>query len=215
VWAKAALDRDRAPIIFAASANNRAVTNIIDAFGADVSEGEGPFAGRWLPDLTSFASYFPARNRSVSQTYLTQEFFDRVEDADYLAGARSAFLGAAAIAFPDLEDRSVETVVERLHGQLRAQADALAEIESSWSALVLTRERGHAVLGNNPEAEAERRRSVRPKRQKKRARAHKSLASHGINISPESHCCRCSSAGCRQSQGSAWAEREPLYAPIG
>jgi hypothetical protein len=159
IWAKAALDRDRAPIIFAASTNNQAVTNIIDAFGGDFSEGEGPFAGRWLPELTSFASYFPARSRrSVPHTYLTREFFDRVEDANYLDRARSAFLRAAAIAFPDLEALRVVTVVERLHGELRAQANALGEIESAWSALVSTRERGHAVLGNNPEAEAERRR---------------------------------------------------------
>jgi len=57
-----------------------------------------------LPELTSFASYFPARSRrSVPHTYLTREFFDRVEDANYLDRARSAFLRAAAIAFPDLE----------------------------------------------------------------------------------------------------------------
>jgi hypothetical protein len=94
----------------------------------------------------------------VRNTYLTQEFFDRVEDANYLDQARSAFLRAANIAFPDLEDLRVETVVERLHGVLRAQADALGEIESAWSALVSKRERGHAILRNNPEAEAEQRR---------------------------------------------------------
>jgi hypothetical protein len=130
--------------------------NIIDAFGADFSEGEGPFAGRWLPDLASFASYFPARK--VPDTYLTQTFFDHVEDADYLDRARSAFLRAAAIAFPDLEDLRVETVVEALHGELRAQADALAAIETAWEAFVSTRERSRTALGDDPEAVRERRR---------------------------------------------------------
>jgi hypothetical protein len=169
LWAKAALDRDRAPIIFAASTNNQAITNIIDSFGADFSEGEGPFAGRWLPDLTSFASYFPAPSRSVPDTYLTGEFFDHVEDADYLDQARSAFLRAADIAFPDLENLRVETVVERLHGELRAQADALAEIESAWLALVSTRERGHAVLGNKAEAERRRREAEAAEHESQRA----------------------------------------------
>ena len=103
LWAKAALDRGDAPIIFASSTNNQAVTNIIDAFGADFSNGEGPFAGRWLPDLASFASYFPARSRKVPDAYLTQTFFDRAEYVDYLDRARSAFLRAAAIAFPNLK----------------------------------------------------------------------------------------------------------------
>ena len=156
LWAKAALDRDDAPIIFAASTNNQAVTNIIDAFGADFSKGEGPFAGRWLPDLASFASYFPARSRNVPDTYLTQTFFDHVEDADYLDRARSAFLRAAAIAFPDLEDLRVETVVEALHGVLRAQADALTAIQTAWSALVSTRDRSRTALGDDPAAVAER-----------------------------------------------------------
>jgi hypothetical protein len=158
LWARAALDRGDAPIIFASSTNNQAVTNIIDAFGADFSEGEGPFAGRWLPNVTSFASYFPAPTREVLDTYLTQTFFDLVENADYLHRARSAFLRAAAIAFPDLQDLRVETVVEALHGKLWAQADVVAAIEAAWKALALSRERCRAALGDDPEAARDSRR---------------------------------------------------------
>ncbi len=160
LWAKAALDRGDAPIIFASSTNNQAVTNIIDAFGADFAKGEGPFAGRWLPNVASFASYFPARSRTVPDTYLTPTFFDHVEDADYLERARSAFLRAAAIAFPGLKDRRVETVVEALHGLLRAQADALTAIETAWEALVAARERSRAALGDDPAAARDRRRKA-------------------------------------------------------
>jgi KaiC/GvpD/RAD55 family RecA-like ATPase len=54
-WAKAALEAGEPPMIVAASTNNQAVTNIIDAFGKDLARGRGPFAGRWLPDLNETA----------------------------------------------------------------------------------------------------------------------------------------------------------------
>ena len=50
-WVKAASEDGDPPVIIAASANNQAVTNIIDAFGKDYAAGAGPFAGRWLPDI--------------------------------------------------------------------------------------------------------------------------------------------------------------------
>jgi hypothetical protein len=112
--------------------------------------GDGPFAGRWLPELTSFGSYFPARSRKVPDGYLTQDFFDRVEDVDYIDRARAAFLEAAANAFPDLDDLRIETVVEALHVRLRTEADTLARIETAWNRLVSTRERSRAVLGDDP-----------------------------------------------------------------
>jgi len=163
LWAKAALDEGEPPIILASSTNNQAVTNIIDAFGADFASGEGPFAGRWLPDVGSFGSYFPAarKKKDVADRYLTQDFFNRVEDADYLDRAEAAFLDAAAAAFPDLEDMRVETVVKALHGRLRAQADALARIEAAWEALAAARERGRAILGDDPAiVQAQRRAAV-------------------------------------------------------
>jgi KaiC/GvpD/RAD55 family RecA-like ATPase len=172
LWAKAALDRGDAPIIFASSTNNQAVTNIIDAFGTDFSKGEGPFAGRWLPGLASFASYFPARSRKVPDVYLTQTFFDHAEDADYIERARSAFLRAATIAFPDLEDLRVETVVAALHGVLRAQADALTAIETAWQALVSTRDRVRAALGDDPAAVRETRRRAAEAAEEANRQAH-------------------------------------------
>ena len=44
LWAKAALEGGEPPIVLAASTNNQAVTNIIDAFGKGFARGEGPFA---------------------------------------------------------------------------------------------------------------------------------------------------------------------------
>lgn len=160
LWAKAALAEGEPPVIFAASTNNQAVTNIIDAFEADFSKGEGPFAGRWLPKVTGFGSYFPARSRKVSEAYLTEEFFNRIEQPGYLDQARPAFLRAAAAAFPDLPPPSVETAVQALHARLRAQADALAGIEAAWGALCAARARSQALPGGDPDAAREKRRAA-------------------------------------------------------
>jgi hypothetical protein len=160
LWAKAAVDKRHAPITIACSTNNQAVTNIIDAFGADFSSGQGPFAARWLPDVASFGSYFPARSRIVPKTYQMREFFDRVEEPAYLDHAEATFVRAAAKAFPDLQDISVENIVEALHRKLRTQVDALAAIKTAWDALALSRERRRTVLGDDPETAREHRRNA-------------------------------------------------------
>ncbi len=160
LWAKAALEKGDPPIVIAASTNNQAVTNIVDAFGAGFAKGDGPFAGRWLPDIGSFGSYFPARSRKAPEGYLTQVFFDHVEDADYLARAHHAFLSAAAVAFPNAGTLSVENAIALLHQRLRQQADELAQIQSSWKALVASRERIRAILGDDAAGVCEKRREA-------------------------------------------------------
>lgn len=66
LWVRATLAEAEAPIIVAASSNNQAVTNIIDAFGKDLSAGEGPFAGRWIPDVKSFGMFLPSKSRKAT-----------------------------------------------------------------------------------------------------------------------------------------------------
>jgi len=76
VWIRAALKGEDAPIIVAASTNNQTVTNIIDAFGKDFARGEGPFAGRWLPDINSFGIFLPSHSRKLeaAKKYQTEDF---------------------------------------------------------------------------------------------------------------------------------------------
>lgn len=151
LWVKAALGGGEPPIVIAASANNQAVTNIIDAFGTDFASGDGPFAGRWLPRIASFGSYFPsASQRKNAAGYLTDAFFDAVEQPDYVDRAQAAYLGAAGAAFPDMTGASVADVLAALHERLSAQAAMLAEIEEAWNALVAARAVITAMLGDNP-----------------------------------------------------------------
>ncbi|WP_170105075.1 AAA domain-containing protein [Desmospora activa] len=69
LWVKAAINGDEdPPVIVATSANNKAITNIIDSFAKDddgaIEEGrEEPLRERWLPDLKSFGLYLPSNTK--------------------------------------------------------------------------------------------------------------------------------------------------------
>lgn len=199
LWVKAALGGGEPPIVIAASANNQAVTNIIDAFGTDFASGDGPFAGRWLPRIASFGSYFPsASQRKNAAGYLTDAFFDAVEQPDYVDRAQAAYLGAAGAAFPDMTGASVADVLAALHERLSAQAAMLAEIEEAWNALVAARAVITAMLGDNPvEVLADRQREA--DEEAERLSYARSWRSTGIAIARANSCCRSCSAGCPRS----------------
>lgn len=159
LWAKAALEGNEPPVIVAASTNNQAVTNVIDAFGKDFATGEGVFAGRWLPDLKSFGVYLPSQSKKAeaAQKYQTEAFFSKVENADYVEQAEAAYLTAGAHAFPDLSSISVAAVVAELKADIGREVQKLKNIESAWNGLEAARAATLAELGNNPVVELEKR----------------------------------------------------------
>lgn len=154
LWAEAAIADEEPPVVVAASTNNQAVTNIIDAFGKDFATGTGPFAGRWLPDVNSFGSYFPSASKEAeaSQKYQTSSFFEVVESEAYVAKSQKAYLEAAAAAFTNIakERLEVQTVVDALRASIQAEAKKLAAIESAWSELMTARSAVRAELGEEP-----------------------------------------------------------------
>ena len=154
LWAKAAVDGDEPPVIVASSTNNQAVTNIIKAFGKDFSEGTGPFAGRWLPDIKSFGAYFPksSAEAEMARTYQTKSFFQELESQAYLDKAQQAYLGKAAIAFAGEPVPTVKNTVSKLQAEIRTRQHQLAEIEKGWATLVAVRNAVQRLLGNDPQA---------------------------------------------------------------
>ncbi|EGM9639779.1 helicase, partial [Escherichia coli] len=104
-WARAALEKSEPPVIIATSTNNQAVTNIIEAFGKDFSQGSGAMAGRWLPELKSFGAYFPSSSRKAeaAKKYQTEDFFNQVESKEYVEDALLFYLEKAKAAFPEKE----------------------------------------------------------------------------------------------------------------
>ena len=149
LWAEAALKESEPPVIVAASTNNQAVTNIIDAFGKDFARGSGVFAGRWLPDIASFGAYFPARGKekAAAKKYQTRRFFDKVESAEYFYHAQATYLQAAANAFPAIT--TVREAVNALHQALQKEVLKLRGIEDIWAHLSLARSTIKKAFGDN------------------------------------------------------------------
>lgn len=136
-WAKAALEKAEPPVIIATSTNNQAVTNIIEAFGKDFSQGTGAMAGRWLPELKSFGAYFPSSTRKAeaAKKYQTEDFFNQVESKEYVEDALLFYLEKAKAAFPEKDCSSPEKVIELLHGQLAAKSEQLVRLNATWQTL--------------------------------------------------------------------------------
>ncbi|ENL1779553.1 ATP-binding protein, partial [Escherichia coli] len=136
-WARAALEKSEPPVIIATSTNNQAVTNIIEAFGKDFSQGTGAMAGRWLPELKSFGAYFPSSTRKAeaAKKYQTEDFFNQVESKEYVEDALLFYLEKAKAAFPEKECSSPEKVIELLHGQLAAKSEQLKRLNATWQTL--------------------------------------------------------------------------------
>ncbi|HAW0216650.1 TPA: DNA helicase [Escherichia coli] len=136
-WARAALEKSEPPVIIATSTNNQAVTNIIEAFGKDFSQGTGAMAGRWLPELKSFGAYFPSSTRKAeaAQKYQTEDFFNQVESKEYVEDALLFYLEKAKAAFPEKDCSSPEKVIELLHGQLAAKSEQLIRLNATWQTL--------------------------------------------------------------------------------
>jgi len=128
-WIKSAIEDGAPPVIVAASANNQAVTNIIDSF-ENLDTGKDALAGRWLPEIKSYGSYFPSRKKkdsskkvsdedpgdflevdaethvpevdAIDVKYHTDHFFNNVETQKYVNPANSMFLEKAKACYPDL-----------------------------------------------------------------------------------------------------------------
>lgn len=152
VWIRAALKGEDAPVIVAASTNNQAVTNIIDAFGKDFARGEGPFAGRWLPDINSFGIFLPSHSRKLeaAKKYQTEDFQTACESVEYYSRAKEAYLQSAKVAFPTLSEPNVDSVVAAIQKEMAHEAKKLSELDRTAQSLREAQNKVDALLGSNP-----------------------------------------------------------------
>jgi hypothetical protein len=153
LWVEAAIDEAEPPVIVAASTNNQAVTNVIDAFGKDFSEGTGELSGRWLPDLSSYGAYFPAKYRQseAQDIYQTSSFFESIETEDYIESAESYYMDKVVKAFPNLGNVSLKDVPHLLREQLKINKHKLKEIKNGWDELCSNRDQANSVIGAEPQ----------------------------------------------------------------
>ena len=154
LWVRAALRGEEPPVIVAASSNNQAVTNIIDAFGKDFGKGEGPFAGRWLPEVESFGMFLASHSRRLeaAKRYQTEEFQAERETVAYVQRAKDAYLQSAGAAFPEIANPSLASVVGALQKMLAAEAEKLAHIDRANISHRAAGSALKATLGADPEA---------------------------------------------------------------
>jgi hypothetical protein len=178
LWVRATLRGEDPPVIVAASSNNQAVTNIIDAFGKDFDSGTGPFAGRWLPEIESFGMFLASHSRRLkaARRYQTEEFQVERETVAYFERAKVAYLHAAKAAFPELNNPDLMTVVASLQKRIAGDVDKLMQVDRTNMAYRAARTALEASLGPDPEATV----SQRIKEAESRTAAFENLRAAGV-----------------------------------
>lgn len=133
LWIKAALEESEPPLIVAASTNNQAVTNVLDAFAKGFEASDSAIGGRWLSRVESFGGYFPARSKeaAAASRYQTPGFYRDLENPEYRVVVETEFLAKAQTALEDVELTSVSAVKDRLHQKLEALHQQLVELEEA------------------------------------------------------------------------------------
>lgn len=134
LWVENAVKETDPPVIIANSTNNQAVTNIIDAFAKDFSEGKGDFAGRWIDEVNSFGSYFVSSMRASEareKGYLTEDAVKKMETEDFYIKAQQSFLEKSRTAFHN-KKITIEDSVRKLHQLLVEKRSLLKNIEKTY-----------------------------------------------------------------------------------
>jgi len=128
-WTKAAYEGRPAPVIFAASSNNQAVTNIIDCFrDSDESTVSETLQGRWIPEVSSYGTYVCAQSKAPEA--LRNEYLFQTSDGqgqqlawhtpDALVRAEAYFVDKAKIWKPFGGQTSIQKIKDALQIELRS-----------------------------------------------------------------------------------------------
>jgi len=135
------------PIIVAASTNNQAVTNILDAF-ASIPSQDGLYK-RWISLATSFGSYYAATGKKVEaqkRGILTENFFTEARKihASLKQDFLQSFAAFSGSAIP------LNAVPDRIRNTLEQEKAKLERFERDFAALETQRKKlGDAVDGVN------------------------------------------------------------------
>ncbi|WP_447530423.1 AAA domain-containing protein [Vreelandella sp. TE19] len=153
LWVKAALNKTEPPLIVAASTNNQAVTNVLEAFAKDFEETGGAFGKRWLPKITSYGGYYCAFSKEgeASKSYQTPSFYRHVESPEYLDSAETVFLQHARQALDDDSLTRIDAVRQQLHQRLTERQARLSKLQQHWAARATLIAQLAEKLGDPPE----------------------------------------------------------------
>ncbi|PKF54885.1 AAA domain-containing protein [Psychrobium sp. 1_MG-2023] len=153
LWIESALKEAEPPLIIAASTNNQAVTNVIDAFGKDFDEGNDELSGRWLPDVSSYGGYFPSAQKEdeASKKYQTRSFYSQLESLEYLDRAETHFIERAQASFAEMDFENTTEIKEHLLNQLKLNKQTLNHIQICWEKYSKQKQVIENLLGIEPE----------------------------------------------------------------
>ncbi len=138
LWVEKAVAGGDPPIIVASSANNQAITNIIDSFGA-IGKSDDLLSQRWLPQLSSYGLYLASKSKFQEQqntdwqmlTPERQGFMAQMESAARVTAAHHHFLQKCQEFF----QQPISTLAAAL-GLLRTTLEAtVAEIHQQLDPL--------------------------------------------------------------------------------
>ncbi|WP_252107970.1 MULTISPECIES: AAA domain-containing protein [unclassified Halomonas] len=153
LWVNAALNEAEPPLIVAASTNNQAVTNVLEAFAKDFEETSDAIGGRWLPEVTSYGGYYCAFSKEgeASKSYQTPSFYRHVESPEYLDSAEVVFLQRARQALEDESLTRIHAVRQQLHQRLTERQARLSKLQQHWAARATLIAQLAEKLGDPPE----------------------------------------------------------------
>ncbi|ASA57696.1 AAA domain-containing protein [Vibrio gazogenes] len=188
LWIESALKESQPPLIIAASTNNQAVTNIIDAFGKDFDEGDDALSGRWLPNIFSYGGYLPSASSESKEAkrYQTKHFYEQVEQQDFLDRAAAHYFEQAKLAFPQQDFADLQQIKAYLLTQLRQSQTQLDHIQTCWHQYSHQLEHIHSLLGNDPEQTLAKQQSAVAHAQESKDNAKKHLTAWRTYLANES-----------------------------
>lgn len=133
-WVEDAINKKMPSLIVATSANNLAVTNILDSFNKAKNE-EAIIENRWLPEVISFGTYLCSatiENNTSEQKYLYSlkngsGSLDMFYTEDYRKLAISFFLKHFNIHF-NQEEKELQLCKDFIHEQMITKKNQLTEV---------------------------------------------------------------------------------------
>ncbi|QEC44692.1 AAA domain-containing protein [Pseudobacter ginsenosidimutans] len=125
------------PFILACSTNNQAVTNILDSF-IKAKTAQGSLEGRWLPEITGYATYLPSNTKTANElkgiNYKKLNgdgLFTKVENHTYLSQAKEFFLKSGNHHF-QTEVLDIPEILRRIQKQIGAISSSIVKGGEKW-----------------------------------------------------------------------------------
>lgn len=136
LWVEAAVNEAEPPVIVAASANNQAVTNIIDSFGKIDESDTSLLTGRWLNGINSYGLYCPSQEKIKETKDKFQvadcspkyrgPFPEKIEDPKYVQENKAYFILKCS-EYAQKELSRLSTCMEFLHADLKETVFKITE----------------------------------------------------------------------------------------